>query len=49
MADMSKSELTRLYNTRVTKVESVHRPMDSSGKKSVPFVHHEGVRYAPTI
>ena len=47
MADIpTKSGLTKLYNERVTKVEHVTRPMDSSGSgKGLPVPHH-GVRYS---
>lgn len=38
---LTQSELTELYNTKVTKVELFERPISSSGKKI--FIHR-GVR-----
>lgn len=48
MADSkNQKELTRLYNSNVTKAEYVTRPlgsMDYKGGKNVPLAHHAGVR-----
>ena len=41
----TQSGLTEIYNQRVTKVEQVKRPMDSSGgSANIPFVDHYGVK-----
>ena len=38
----TKSELTKLYNTKVVKVEVFERPISSSGSKT--WLPHRGVR-----
>ncbi|XP_052096372.1 uncharacterized protein LOC127731658 [Mytilus californianus] len=41
----TKSGLTGIYNEKVTNVERMKRPMNSSGGSAkIPFVPHQGVR-----
>lgn len=46
----TKSGLTSIYNEKVVHVEQMERPMSSSdGRKNIPFVNHQGVRYVSSF